>query len=79
MVEQFRSLRVLIAGWLSFGFAIWVAIDANLYMGTHNTTGSYVSLGFCTAFLSFAAAAFGISTSESKAVNIAKIAARTMQ
>ena len=60
------KLRVLIAGWLSFVLAILIACDSVIYMRINNTTGSSVALGFCGLFLSFAAAAFGISSYDSK-------------
>lgn len=64
--EQIRTLRVQIAGWIAFLFALGIAINSLWYMQDHNTTGSPVALGFCGAFLSFAAAAFGISSYENK-------------
>lgn len=51
----------LIAGWISFACGLATAWDSLSYMSLHNTQGSTVALGFATAFLSFAAAAFGIS------------------
>lgn len=49
------------AGWVAFLLAIAITADSLLYMRAHNTQGSSVALGFAGAFLSFAAAAFGIS------------------
>jgi uncharacterized membrane protein len=66
MREQIKSMRVQIAGWIAFLFAIWICVDHLMYMKAHNTTGAPVVLGFITAFLSFAAAAFGISAHERK-------------
>ena len=62
-------MGVKLAGWISFAFAIAIAVDSLLYMRINNTTGSTVALGFATAFLSFAAAAFGISGYEKKLLN----------
>lgn len=61
-----QALRVQVAGWIAFGIAIAIAADSVLYMSTHNTQGAPVALGFAGAFLSFAAAAFGIASYESK-------------
>ena len=61
-LEALQSVKVQIAGWISFIFSIIIACDSLLYMRFHNTSGSYVALGFATAFLSFSAAAFGISS-----------------
>ena len=52
---------MIAAGAVSFLLALLIAGDSLLDMREHNTVGSPVSLGFASAFLSFAAAAWGIS------------------
>lgn len=58
---KIQTPHALVAGWVSFACALATAWDSLSYMSQHNTQGSPVALGFATAFLSFTAAAFGIS------------------
>jgi len=50
-----------LAGWISFGMALGVAVESIIFLHTHTTTGSpTLTLGLVGAFLGFSAAAFGI-------------------
>ncbi len=61
MVQALKSLKVVVAGWVTFLLACLIGVDHAWYIHTHNTVGSPVIATIVASLLGFTAAAFGIT------------------